>query len=129
MVINGLPVIVTPAEIDLTTAEQLRMVLFDSAGHGHATIVVDMTRTRFCNHVGLHVLVRAHRRALTEGGELRVIIPADSPIVQDFCLSGLHELIPWFTSLDQATAVLPTAPVSAIRRRHPRPQPGRAEEP
>jgi len=38
MVINGVPVIVAPAEIDLTTAEQLRMVLFDSAGRGHATI-------------------------------------------------------------------------------------------
>ena len=38
MVINGVPVILAPAEIDLTTAEQLRMVLFDSAGRGHATI-------------------------------------------------------------------------------------------
>lgn len=43
--INGVPVIAAPAEIDITTTDQLRAVLLDAASRGHATVVVDMTRT------------------------------------------------------------------------------------
>jgi anti-sigma B factor antagonist len=116
--INGVPVVAAPAEINLTTAERLRTVLLHSAGHGHATIVVDMARTQFCDSAGLSVLVRAHERAVTEGGELRVVIPAGSPVFQVFTVIGLHRLIPWFSSLDQAISVLP-----------PRPRAGRARVP
>jgi hypothetical protein len=37
--INGVPVVAAPAEIDVTTAEQLRSVLLEAASHGHTTIV------------------------------------------------------------------------------------------
>ncbi len=36
-----------------------------------------MTRTQFCDSAGLGVLVRAHKQALAEGGELRLVMPAD----------------------------------------------------
>lgn len=38
--INGVPVVTAPAEIDVTTAEQLRTVLLHPAVRGNATIVV-----------------------------------------------------------------------------------------
>jgi len=44
--INGVPVVTAPAEIEVTTADQLRAILLHSADRGHATIVVDMTRAR-----------------------------------------------------------------------------------
>lgn len=129
LMINGVPVITAPAEIDLTTAEQLRTVLLHSAGHRHATIVVDMTRTQFCDSAGLHVLVRAHRRALAEGGELRLVILAGNPVFRLFTLTGLHRLIPWFSSLDQAIAVLPPAPAAATWPRRNRASPNPAARP
>jgi hypothetical protein len=43
--INGLPVVTAPAEIDVTTAEKLQMVLAGAAANGHAVIVVDLTGT------------------------------------------------------------------------------------
>jgi anti-anti-sigma regulatory factor len=43
-----------------------------AADCGHATIVVDMTRTRFCDATALGVLVMAHKRAVAEAGELRL---------------------------------------------------------
>jgi len=64
--INGMPLVTAPEEIDVTTAEHLRAVLFHAAARGHATVVVDMSRTRFCDSAGLAVLVRAHKRAVTE---------------------------------------------------------------
>ena len=43
MMINGVPVVEAPEEIDICNAEQLRIVLLEAASRGHATIVVDMT--------------------------------------------------------------------------------------
>ena len=49
LMINGVPVAEAPEEIDICNAEQLRIVLLEAASRGHATIVADMTRTRFCD--------------------------------------------------------------------------------
>jgi hypothetical protein len=38
MMVNGVPVVTTPAEIDVTTAEQLRTVLLRTADLGRATV-------------------------------------------------------------------------------------------
>jgi anti-anti-sigma factor len=62
--ISGVPVVTAPPEIDITTADQLRAVLLDTAARGYATVVVDLTRTRFCDSCGLHTLLRARKLAL-----------------------------------------------------------------
>jgi anti-sigma B factor antagonist len=105
--ISGVPVVAMPAEIDITTTDQLRGVLFDAAVRGHATVVVDMSRTRFCDSDGLHVLLRAHERAVAEGGELRLVLPGDGPIPRIVTLMCLDQLIPSFASLAEALAHTP----------------------
>ncbi len=107
LIVDGVPVIAAPAEIDVTTAEQLRAVLLDSAGHGYATIVVDMTGTRFCDSAGLSVLVRAHKRAVSEGGELRLVVPRDGTVPRILNLTGLDLYLPCFSSLTEALARIP----------------------
>ena len=72
--------------------------------------MVDMTRTRFCDSSGFSVLVAAHQRALAEGGGLRLVIPAGSPVLRIFRAIGLGRFIPRFGSLDEA---LPPAPAAA----------------
>jgi anti-sigma B factor antagonist len=104
-VISAVPVVTAPEEIGITTAYALRAALA-SAARGHATVVVDMTWTNACDTTGLHVLVRAHRRALAQGGELRLVIP--SPDVRRlFALTGLDRVIRYFASLDEALAQTP----------------------
>jgi anti-sigma B factor antagonist len=100
--ITGVPVVTPPAEIDLTTADQLQLVLLKAAAHGDATVVVDMTHTKFCDSAGLSVLARAHKRALKEGGELRLVIPAGGAVFRVFTLTSLHRFIPRFGSLQEA---------------------------
>jgi anti-sigma B factor antagonist len=102
--INGVPVVAAPVEIDISSTDQLGAVLLDAATRGHATIVVDMTRTRFCDSHGLHVLLRAHERARAEGGELRLVLPADGPIPRIVTLMCLDQHIPSFASLAEALA-------------------------
>jgi hypothetical protein len=45
---GGVPVVTAPAEIDITTAGQLRAMLTEWATRGHTTVVVDLTGTQFC---------------------------------------------------------------------------------
>jgi anti-anti-sigma factor len=104
--ISGLPVVTGPAEIDITNAGQMRAALLAAAGEGHATIVADLSETAFCDTAGLQVLVLAHRRALAEGGELRLVVRA-ATLLRLFSLTGVDQVIPNFTGLDEALSELP----------------------
>ncbi len=84
-------------------------VLLEAGSRGHATVVVDMTRTRFCDSAGFSVLVAAHKWALAKGGGLWLVIPAGSRVSRIFTVIGLGRFIPRFGSLEQALASGPVA--------------------
>jgi anti-sigma B factor antagonist len=105
-VVRGVPVVATPEEIDITNAEALRAALSTAAADGHGTLVVDMTRTRFCDSSGLHVLIAAHRRAGAEGRAVLLVIPGPA-VLRVFALTGMDRVIPNFTSLAEALAQAP----------------------
>ncbi len=98
---NGVPVVTAPEEIDITSAPRLRSALLEAVAHGHGTLVVDMTRTQFCDLSGLHTLLAAYKRAQAEGGELLLVISA-AHVLRIFAITGVDRIIPNFTSLDQA---------------------------
>jgi len=100
-VVSGVPVVTAPEEVDITNAPELRSALLEAAAHGHGTLVVDMTRTQFCDSSGLHTLLAAHKRAQAEGGELLLAITA-APVLRVLALTTIDRMIPTFTSLDQA---------------------------
>jgi anti-sigma B factor antagonist len=101
-VVNGLPVVVAPEEIDVTNAPDLRSALQDAAADGHGTLVLDMTKTRFCDSSGIHTLLAVHRRAQSDGGELRLVIP-DPSAVRIFTITGVDRVIPSVSSREEAT--------------------------
>jgi anti-sigma B factor antagonist len=123
-VVRGVPVVAAPEEIDITNAEALRSALLQAAADGHGTLVVDMTRTRFCDSSGLHVLIAAHRRAGAEGREMLLVIPSTA-VLRVFALTGMDTVIPNFTSLAEALA---QAPAIANGRRQPQEGDARAED-
>ena len=102
-VVSGVPVVTAPEEIDITSAPGLRSALVEAAAYGHGTLVVDMTRTQFCDSSGLHTLLAAQKRAQAGGGELLLVISA-APTLRIFAITGIDRMIPNFTSLDQALA-------------------------
>ena len=102
-VVHGVPVVATPEEIDITNAEALRSALLTAAANGHDTLVVDMTRTQFCDSSGLHTLIAAHKRAEAEGREVLLVIPSPT-VLRVFALTGMDRVIPNFTSLAEALA-------------------------
>jgi anti-anti-sigma factor len=102
-VVGGVPVVAAPEEIDVTNAAGLRAALLQAAARGNGTLVVDMSRTQFCDSAGLNVLVRAHKRAQANGGELLLVI-CGAAVLRIFAVTGIARLIPNFPSLDQALA-------------------------
>jgi anti-sigma B factor antagonist len=109
---RDVPVVAAPEEIDITNAAGLRAALLEAAARGHETFVVDMSSTRFCDSAGLNVLVGAHRRAQAEGGEVLLVI-ASTAVLRSFAITGLDQVIPNFTSLDEALEALARAPRTA----------------
>jgi anti-sigma B factor antagonist len=101
--INGVPVMAMPAEIDATTSEQLGAVLL-AVTEQYRTLVVDLTRTRFCDCAAVRALVAARKRVLAEGGELRLVVPAGGAVRRVLTLLGVDRFIPCFASLEEAVA-------------------------
>lgn len=99
--VGGVSVVVTPEEVDITNADGLEAVLLESLERGHGSLVVDMSQTWFCDTAGLHTLVGAHKRALAQCGEFRVVIPG-AAVRRIFALTGLDQVIPTFTGLQEA---------------------------
>jgi anti-sigma B factor antagonist len=102
-VIQGVPVVAAPEELDITNAEALRSALLTAAVDGPGTLVVDMTQTRFCDSSGLHTLIAAHKRAEAESRELLLVIPSTT-VLRVFALTAMDRVIPNFTSLAEALA-------------------------
>lgn len=102
-IVKGMPVVAAPEDIDITNAGALRAALLNAAANGHDRLVVDMTRTQFCDSSGLHTLIAAHKRAETEGREVLLVIPSTT-VLRVFALTGMDRVIPNFTSLPEALA-------------------------
>ena len=67
-------------------------------------VVVDMSRTRFCDSAGLNALVTADRRARADGGEIRLAAVGEAVArvvaltgVDRVCRAGLRLRQPWRT--------------------------------
>jgi anti-sigma B factor antagonist len=109
-------VVVAPPEVDLDTAAELRAALLRAAAR-IPTVVLDLSGTQFCDSAGLSVLVRAHRRALAEGGELRLVVSTPQ-VERILSLTGLDRWIPCYA--DEATAMaVPVRPRRAAGRGQP----------
>ncbi len=125
--VNGVPVVVAPEEIDASNTGWLHAVLWEAADRGRGTFVVDMTRTQFCDSGGLGVLVRAHNRAQADGGELRLVRPTSASVLTVLAFTGIDQVIPSFPSLYEA--VVPAQATAPRPPRPRRPEPGMRTRP
>jgi anti-anti-sigma factor len=114
--IGGVPVVTAPLDIDAANAEDFQQILLRAASCRRATVVVNMTGTRFCDSAGVRVLVRAQERALIKGGELLLVIPA-SAVLRVFALTGIARVIPHFADLNEALEHAQAVVPRPLRRR------------
>jgi anti-sigma B factor antagonist len=98
---EGLTVVTTPDEIDITNAGLFREALLAAAARGLPVVVIDMTGTEFCDSTGLNVLVRALRQAEQANTELLLVVRA-SALHRMLTVSGVAELFRTYASLAEA---------------------------
>jgi anti-anti-sigma factor len=125
-------VISLPAEIDIANAEQVRADLLAALDRGCPVIIVDMSRTSFCDCAGVRALLAATSRALRDGVEIRLVARA-RPVLRTFELTGMQLALHVYpTAADAvrgppevvgraATAGAVLALATVVRLRHPRP--------
>lgn len=102
-VVRGVPVVTAPEEIDTTNAHRFRVALAKAAAGRPPALVVDMTRTRFCDSAGLRVLVDAHKQALAADGTVLLAAPC-AAVLRVLAITGIDQVVPRFASLDEALA-------------------------
>ena len=102
------PVVVTlPAEIDISNADRIGEELCAAFAPGVKTVIADMTGTRFCDSSGISMLVLAHRKAMTNNAELR-LVALSTAVLRALTLVRIDYLLPVYPSL--ADALLPEPP-------------------
>jgi anti-sigma B factor antagonist len=100
-VVEGVPVVTALEEIDIANAAGLQAALLEAAGPGRAVVVVDMSRTRFCDSAGLNALITADRQARANGGEVRLVVVGEA-VARVVALTGVDRVIPVYASLEDA---------------------------
>jgi len=98
-----------PAEIDVTNAEEIRRALLSAASHEAVVLVIDMSRTTFCDSAGVHAIVDTRKQAAMTGTQLRLAATAALRILT---LVGIDQLIPVYPTLEEALAGAPAARAS-----------------
>jgi len=91
-------------DIDISTASQLRVRLFELADGGQ-TLIVDLNRVTFIDSAGLGALVGAARRAATQGGSLHAVC-ARPQTRKLLWLTGVDRRIPLAATVDGALMFL-----------------------
>lgn len=104
---GGWAVVTPPEEIDLTNAEQLQDELDTALDRGITTLIVDMSRTTFCDSAGTSALARTLERASSMNADLRLVIASKSFIRRVFTINGFAEVVQIYPSLAAAHSGIP----------------------
>lgn len=94
-------VVEVDGELDLDSAPMLRAVLDDAVDRGVTRIVVDVARLRFCDSIGLSVLLTTHLACAARGGFLRLAAPAEH-LLHVLSVVGLDAQVISYRSIEAA---------------------------
>ena len=97
-------VVALPEEIDITNAAAVAEEL-TSAVSRDATVIIDMSATRFCDCAGVRAIVLAHKCATGSGAELGLVITAE-PVRRIFGLTGVDQVLDLYPSVEAAHSTM-----------------------
>ena len=100
---DDVSVVTVAGEVDVYTAAQLRAVLDEEIGAGHARLVVDLDEVSFLDSTGLGVLVGRLKLVRNPSGWLRIVCSHDR-ILRVFRITGLDKVFGIHDSLEEALA-------------------------
>lgn len=90
-------------EVDVYTANPLRVRLVELIDDGARKIVVDLGRVDFLDSTGLGVLIRGLKLSRAVDGSFRLVC-AKEPLLKIFRITALDQVFPIFPTVDEAIA-------------------------
>ena len=103
-----------PGEISHYNATQVHQELMAALEPGVTTVILDLTLTTFFDSAGLGKIVIARRLATAYHIDLRVVVPASSPLAGFFASSGYDRVLAIYPTLRGALTA-PRAPGEGTR--------------
>jgi anti-sigma B factor antagonist len=95
-------IVVLPAEIDVTNAEQVSAKLGAVLAPGVALVIVDMMSTSFCDTSGIRAILRIQEQATAGGVKLRFAVASAGSVRRVLELTGIGRLLAVYASMDEA---------------------------
>jgi anti-sigma B factor antagonist len=99
--VRGWTQVTATGQLDVATAPELRQVLVRSQYAGATRVLLDVAGIEFVDSMGLGVLVGAHKRARTHGGEFVLCAPSER-FRQLLSLTGLDAVLSVVDDADEA---------------------------
>lgn len=93
-------VVLPPAEVDPSTAPDLRGTIDDLRSAGTRQVAVDWRHVTFFDSSAIGVLMGAHRELSESGGRLAVVCATGVPR-RLFDLMGLDQVLTFVTTIDE----------------------------
>jgi len=104
-------VVFLPRVIDMISADGMRAKLTAAVHAGAAVVLVDLSGTISVDCEGAYCLAQAHRDAVAEGVELRLVAPSPA-VLRMLAPLGLDDRVPVYASLDEALPRPPKMPIA-----------------
>ena len=95
-------VVVLPAEIDVTNADDVHERLVSALSSGVEAVIADLTSTSFCDSSGVHAIMHAHERAAARDVRLRLAVSSGGSVRRVLQLTGADSIMPVFASVREA---------------------------
>jgi anti-sigma B factor antagonist len=89
-------------EVDMSNAVYVRDQLLASIPNDALALVLDITACRYLDSAAIEVLFEVSRRLGRRRQELRLVMPADSPLRRVIELTEVHTAAPVYQSLEEA---------------------------
>jgi anti-anti-sigma factor len=102
--------VVMPSEIDLSNAPSIGQEILMLLNAGADPVILDFTRTRFCDSQGVSIIVRAIVRARGLHARLVLVMPEGSGPHRVLDIYGLSRFLPTAPSLDEAHLLIADMP-------------------
>lgn len=106
-------VVILPAEIDITNADQVREDLLSVLNQGAALLIADLSKTTFCDSAAVGALARAFRRAEASQSDMRLAVGAQA-VQRILTLTGIDRLLDIYPSVAASLAVSPDSGDAAV---------------
>lgn len=97
----GWTIVAVQGEVDISGAPRLRDAILQAVGSGVQRLVLDLSAVPFIDSTGLGVLVAAHKRLTSTGGELRVVGSPEA-VLRTVRATGLHLILHLRPTVDSA---------------------------